>query len=247
MPFPEVFSRAAELGFQGIELFLETPKDAATLDAGELCLLSKQFQIPIYSVHAPSYERYLKEYVLKGLDFVKQTMRKTGLLAAELGAELVVIHPFPVLFQRERSREEFAELLQTTPLEKAHWSIENMPLFLRRGVREPHCLVHWAEFVGFCSDGVKMTLDTTHALSCGRSPLGFYERCAEIVENIHLSDFRKGAQHLPLGEGEWNFREFLRLLQRREYSGVLTLEIYPRRTRDPRFLKHSIQAIRESG
>lgn len=243
-PLPKIFETAKRIGFQGIELYLEYPYDPDRIDAEAIGKIKRKHALPVYSIHAPSYERYLKEYFFHP-SFVQQTMSKTLDLAMQLEAQLVVIHPFPALWQKEKTMERFAELLSTLSADGIRWSVENLPRLSKRLPLEPHCLTNWQEFISFCGNLFTMTLDTTHALSCGKDPLTLFKQCEGIVRNIHFSDFRDGIQHLPLGEGKWDFRSFLKLIRESHYEGVVTLEIYPRRATAKNFLEKSMAAIQQ--
>ena len=81
-----------------------------------------------------------------------------------------------------------------------------------------------------------ITLDTTHLAHSGGDIIEFFEKNKERIINIHLSDYRphllNGSlrpfryKHLPLGKGVLPIEEFIKLLKKENYSGLLTMEIH---------------------
>lgn len=248
LSYPEAMKFAKACGFAAVELYLEYPHDPLRADAQALREQSRRTRLPIYSIHAPSYERFLAPFLLDPVGRATEALCATARLAREIGAEVVVIHPFPALFRQGGSRRRFQQVLESVDWGKVRPSIENLPRLFRSFLSPiPHCLVRESDFRSFCQKfSYEMTLDTTHALSCGQDPTEFFHACKAHVRNLHFSDFQDGRQHLPLGEGSWDYASFLRALKHEGYKGVLTLEIYPKRAKAKNFVEASIQRIHEA-
>lgn len=248
LSYPEAMKLAKRCGFDAVELYLEYPHDPMRVDAQALREQCRRMGLSVYSIHAPSYERYLVPFLLDPVGRSTEALGATARLAREIGAEVVVVHPFPTLFRQAPTRRRFQQVLSCVDWGRVRPSIENLPRLFRSSLSPmPHCLVDVSDFQDFCRRfGYEMTLDTTHALSCGQDPRAFFLACRAHVRNLHFSDFQDGRQHLPPGEGAWDYVSFLRALKQEGYQGVLTLEIYPQRAEAKNFVEQSIERIREA-
>ena len=80
-----------------------------------------------------------------------------------------------------------------------------------------------------------VTFDTTHMAHSGGDIVTFFKHNKDRIVNIHLSDYKSNMlnsslrplrfKHLPLGEGELPIEEFIKLLRKENYKGLLTMEI----------------------
>ncbi len=80
-----------------------------------------------------------------------------------------------------------------------------------------------------------ITLDVCHLGQAGGDIIEFFKENKDRIVNIHLSDYRSSIlnsslrpmryKHLPLGKGTLPIREFIRLLRKENYKGILTMEI----------------------
>lgn len=85
---PEHAFRLASLaGFDGIEVMVT--RDEGTQDAAALLELSRQFDLPILSIHAPVL---LLTHFVWGRD-PQVKLERSAQLASEVGASTVVVHP----------------------------------------------------------------------------------------------------------------------------------------------------------
>ena len=81
-----------------------------------------------------------------------------------------------------------------------------------------------------------ITLDTTHLAHSGGDIVDFFEKNKKRIINIHLSDYRPHIlnstlyamryKHLPLGKGTLPIKEFLTVLKKEHYDGLVTMEIH---------------------
>ena len=71
-----------------------------------------------------------------------------------------------------------------------------------------------------------LTLDTTHLATHGIDIIQTYERLADRVAHVHLSNYN-GREHRLLQDGHLPLADFLRRLNQDGYRGVVTLELQP--------------------
>jgi sugar phosphate isomerase/epimerase len=113
------FESAAELGFDGVELMVWA--ESASQDVGAISQLSRRYDMPVLSVHAPCL---LISQRVWGADPIPKLNRSVQ-AAERLGAQTVVVHP-PFRWQR-RYADGFGE--QVAWLEErsdVHVAVENM-------------------------------------------------------------------------------------------------------------------------
>lgn len=225
LPAEKSFYLAKEFGFSGIEFYLQTPAQLFSISFQEIKKLSEKYKMPVFSIHSPSYERFPLQFLLNRKKIIPRTWKYTLNLAEYLNTEIIVIHPFPCLFGKEKEKEEFEKLLKIINNGKIKICIENMPklLFL-----SPHILITPEEFREFCrKNNCFQTLDVTHCKTEKIEPAEFFERNREYILDIHISDYKSGKQHLPLGEGKIDFEIFFKKLKEENYNGFITLELTP--------------------
>jgi sugar phosphate isomerase/epimerase len=169
--------------------------------------------------------------------------------AAELKAEKVVLHPGHIgglgAFVMDLARGyamKSLERIYTRAVELGvTLCLENMfPRYL--SFVEPEDFQ--AVFDRFPE--LKLTLDTGHAniddTGKGRT-LRFIELFSSRLGHIHMSDNGgKKDDHQPVGKGTVPFRRIVRAVQRAEYDGTVTLEIF---TEDPGELVASRERIKK--
>jgi sugar phosphate isomerase/epimerase len=71
-----------------------------------------------------------------------------------------------------------------------------------------------------------LTLDTTHLATHGLDILQTYERLADRVSHVHLSNYN-GREHRLLQDGHLPLADFLRRLNQDGYGGIIALELQP--------------------
>lgn len=82
------------------------------------------------------------------------------------------------------------------------------------------------KFIDFIyNNDVNITFDTTHCAASKLDIIRTFNKIKDKVKNIHLSDFKNGAEHKILGTGELQLKEFLENLKKEEYKGIITIEL----------------------
>jgi sugar phosphate isomerase/epimerase len=105
--------------------------------------------------------------------------------------------------------------------------VENLPLMGHAGQQILE-IPYYAKDLVYLTKGLEnvgITLDTGHANTIG-SPVNFYDRVRDKVWNIHMHD-NSGEKddHLPLGEGNIDFKAFMKRLKETNYNGYLSVEL----------------------
>ncbi|MCP3876622.1 MAG: sugar phosphate isomerase/epimerase [Desulfobacteraceae bacterium] len=94
---------------------------------------------------------------------------------------------------------------------------------------------HFAQVFNEFSN-LKMTLDTGHANidDPGKKRLyEFIQRFPDRITHVHISDNRGRAdEHLKVGQGNINFKKFIKLLKTSGYNDTMTFEIFSPDTDD---------------
>ena len=217
------FRLAGLAGFDGIEVMVT--EDPVTRDADALLELSRRFQLPILSVHAPVLA--LTQFIW-GLDPL-QKLERTAELALAVGAKTVVVHP-PYRWQArfaQRFHAALDDLAARFPLE---FAVENMfPL-----------VVGPITFQAFAPVAAPkaMTLDFSHAALAGRDSLELAMAAGKRLRHVHLCDGRGSMadgnvdEHLVPGLGTQPVAEVLQYLGHRRWKGSIVAEVATRGAHD---------------
>ncbi len=216
------FRRAAELGYDGVEVFVWT--DTTSQSADQLDQLRQTYQVPVLSVHAPCV---LMTSRVWGTDPLVKLGRSID-LAEELDATVVVTHP-PFVWQRLGGAEFSAAVAELQSRTDVKIAVENMfPSRVRRqeaSVYRPH----WDPLVG---GGHRWyTLDLSHTATAGVDALEELDRMGSKLGHLHLADGSGSAldEHLVPGRGTQPCAEVLEILAEQHFSGAVIVEIGTRR------------------
>lgn len=210
----EAMEMSSRLGFDGIELIMREPLPRTE----SVRSLSKKTGQPVISVHMPFFSSYLP-FCLFSPGKSKSILSMSMEWASRLGAERLVVHPFPSLVMKGAFRRAMVSSAVPKGLKL---SIENMePRFL--GLR-PHCITSPEQQRNFASrNGFGITLDTAHAIKSGLSLPSLIGIFGPLLDNIHLAGCSSGKCHLSLDANIGMFRPFLRSLKG-WYKGDIVLE-----------------------
>lgn len=230
------FQAALESGYDGVEVMCSI--GAQTRDARALRALSKTYEQPILSLHAPTL--FFLQFV-GGLDpFAK--LEATMRLAAELGVPTVVAHP-PFRWQGDYARHFVDHVCILEDKYAVELAVENMYPW-RLGVRE--ALPYFPDHDPTDEDYRHVTIDLSHAATAGDDALSMVKRVGDRLAHLHLTDGNGRTfkdEHLVPGEGTQPAAEILRLLAARAWYGSIVVEIS---TGGGRSLAAKMPAIRRS-
>jgi sugar phosphate isomerase/epimerase len=224
--FPEPtaagFEMAATLGYDGVEVMVWT--DAVSQDAAALKGLSEHYGVPIRSVHAPCL--LVTQRVWSPDPW--ERLRRSAVLAEELGAPIVVVHP-PFTWQRDYARR-FVEGIEElgNAYGAIRFAVENM-FPVRRFGREfvPYAPGYDPTTVGHDA----YTLDVSHCAASRRNVLEMADLMGRQLAHVHLGDGtgEPRDEHLVPGRGNQPCGELLTSLPARGFTGAVAVEVSTRR------------------
>ncbi|WP_433613179.1 sugar phosphate isomerase/epimerase family protein [Dactylosporangium sp. CA-139114] len=224
--FPEPtaagFEMAAQLGYDGVEVMVWS--DAVSQDSGALAGLSKHYNVPVRSVHAPCL--MVTQRVWSPDPW--ERLRRAAELADTLGADTVVVHP-PFAWQRDYARTFSSGLLRLgRQFPGIRFAVENM--FPLRGVgREfvPYAPGWDPTLTGFDA----YTLDLSHCAASRTDVMTLADKMAGNLAHVHLGDGTgKGRdEHLVPGRGSMPCAQLLGSLDSRGFTGSVAVEVGTRK------------------
>lgn len=217
------FRRAAELGYDGVEVFVWT--DTTSQSADELAALIQTYQLPVLSVHSPCV---LMTSRVWSTDPVLKLARSID-LAEKLGAGVVVTHP-PFVWQREAGADFSAVVDELQSRTDVRIAVENMFPARVRGQEISTYRPHWDPSVG---PGHRWyTLDLSHTATAGVDAWAMFERMGDRVTHLHLADGTGSAldEHLVPGRGTQPCGEMLERMADAGFDGSVVVEISTRKS-----------------
>ncbi|WP_040477435.1 sugar phosphate isomerase/epimerase family protein [Longispora albida] len=202
---PAAFEVAASLGYDGVEVMVWT--DSVSQDPAALRGLSAHYDVPVLAIHAPCL--LVTQRVWSPDPW--ERLRRAAVLAEELGAPTVVVHP-PFAWQRDYARafvEGLGRLGRQHP--DVRFAVENM-YPLRMGKREfvPYA-PHWdPTAVGYDA----YTLDLSHCAAAKMDGRDLLAAMGDRMAHLHLGDGTGKAtdEHLVPGRGTQPCAEVLTAL-----------------------------------
>ena len=228
------FELAREAGFDGLEVLVDLRWD--TRQAGYLSTLRDEFGLPVVSVHNPFLR--MKDWEQDPIRRVERTVA----LAEALGAHVVVIH-LPLRFTRLSVKSLFVRATVQLPWlwdgRYARWIVDELPAYQATTpvTIAVECMPHHRT-LGLRVNPFRLndleglarlsclTLDTTHLGTWGVDVLAAYERLADRVAHVHLSNY-DGREHRLPHKGRLPLAQFLACLKADGYGGIVTLEVHP--------------------
>lgn len=216
---------ARDAGFDGVELVLGP--EYLLHSTGSLRRIAREREIPVLSVHPPFYP--LPGWPRRATLVVP----RLATVSREIGADLCVVHtPFLRGFATPRSQRYSAGLRQGIAAGGGEVAVtlESSQYDQRR---ERYLLDDLKTLVDFAMErDCGITFDTCHAGANREDLLACYEIVRPALRNVHLSDVvwkgDKPHTHILPGEGMLPLDEFLAVLTRDGYNGLITMEIHPR-------------------
>lgn len=158
-------------------------------------------------------------------------------LAKDFNANTISLQPGGPLIgttiTRDLAAERFADgLNKVLPLAQSH----NLTLAIEP---EPGLFIETAaEYLEFKNryfpniDAIKMNCDLGHLYCVGEDPATVIRNHPDHIAHVHLEDIGKNRvhQHLTPGKGAINFAEIFHALDSINYTGWVTVELYPYET-----------------
>jgi sugar phosphate isomerase/epimerase len=216
------FRLAKDAGAEGMEIMVTNAPE--TQDLRVLDFLSRRFDLPILSIHAPVL---LLTHGVFGYD-PAQKLERSAELAVMLGADTVVVHPpfrWQVLYAR-RFEKVVHEVADTNGVTVA---VENMFGWAASSINIEAYAPSWNPGQ---LDLPSLTLDFSHAAMQGISALRLAREWGERLSHVHLCDgtspkenFHLFDEHLLPGKGTQPVGETLELLAQTGFRGHVIAEV----------------------
>jgi len=215
------FEIAAALGFDGIEVMVGV--DPVSQDPIALRHLSDYHGVPITAIHAPCL--LITQRVWGSEPWGK--LDRARVVAGELGAAVVVVHP-PFRWQRDYAREFEAALARMHAEYPIAFAVENMYPW-RAGNRQMQAYAPDWDVVD--RDYPAVTLDLSHTSVSHSDALAMVDALGDRLRHLHLADGSgtNRDEHLIPGRGDQPCAAVLEALTRNGFTGNVVLEVNTRR------------------
>jgi sugar phosphate isomerase/epimerase len=231
----------ANVGYEGVEIMCDVPHayppnmDEANINEINKSLTTNKMQVSnlnaftlfgLGDTYHPSWiENEKKDRDLR----IKHTI-DCIYLAEKLGAKNISIEPGgPVNFpnNREKYLELFAagirEILPQAEKKRIKILIEPEPELLLETSNE--FLIFMKHFD---SDYLKLNFDIGHFYCVNEDPGTLIPRLAEYIEHFHMADIKdRRHYHLIPGLGSIDFKTVFESMEKINYNGFVTVELYP--------------------
>ena len=198
-----------------------------------------------YSIHAPYADTNLSTDDDLIREWVLKRIRASIRFASQLNAKCLVIQPGWATAIERFSRGRSWEL----NIRSLHWLmryageygveclLENVPN------PTPYILVTVDDFELFdveMNPPMNYVLDVAHAHLQGEE-FEFIERLGHKIKHVHVSDnWGEQDEHLPLGEGNINWRKVIDALEDVGFNGWIVIESYKQTLKNIEYLKELI-------
>lgn len=223
------FRMARLAGYDGVEIMVTN--DTISQEPGPLLKLAEKYAMPILAIHAPVL--LLTSWVW-GRD-PEAKLRRSGQLAAAVGARSVVVHP-PFRWQADYATG-FERIVRETAAETGvEMAVENMFPW-KVGGRSLKAYAPSPDPLDLDVDA--MTLDFSHASLSGRDSLEMAMAMGDRLRHIHLTDGRNEGdgifdEHLIPGHGTQPVAEVLQYLAGNQWTGQVVAEVITRKAKSER-------------
>lgn len=241
-PLAEAIETIAALGYQGIEIMADRPHawpaDLAAADLAGIRVLLRQHNLQLANLNAftmqPAGDTWHPSWIdpdprrrQERIDHTCRCLR----MAEALGAPHLSTEPggpLPPGMGREEAlsffRAGLAEVAEEAAKRKVRVLLEP----------EPGLLIETGEefasfFAGLDPDLFGLNFDAGHFFCVGEDPANAFRRLRPAIHHVHLEDIGADRMHRHLlpGEGALPLPEFLQTLAETDYSGFITVELYP--------------------
>jgi sugar phosphate isomerase/epimerase len=214
---------AADLGYDGIEVMVWT--DPVSQDAAALARLSDHYGVPVLAIHAPTLLVTQRVWGVAPWPKVERGCE----LAVQLGARAVVVHP-PFRWQREYAAGFVEGVARIGDQYDVVIAVENMYPWR---ARQREVLAYLPSWDPLPQPYRYVTLDLSHSATSGVCGLDQAQVLGDRLAHLHLADGSGSSrdEHLVPGRGGQPCGEVLELLAKRDFPGVVVVEVNTRRAR----------------
>lgn len=211
----EMFQFAKNHGIKGLDYVSSIPNLFTSPEY--ISNLSKKYKVPITSIHQPPYLiPYAPSFLFE---------RMINLVKLFPNVDTYVIHLSSVLNLFQQDPKHILQLAKIAKRNNVILAVEsNTPFFILKYY--PRVTLEPDKFASFCiNNNLKIALDTSHIAAMGGNIVEFYKQYYTHIQIIHLSDYKVGIEHLPLGVGNLPIDSLLNEMKKTHYSNKVYLEI----------------------
>lgn len=212
----ELFSFAKQAGFDGVE-YLASLKDWVKKPQ-HIVDLSEKYNVPVLSIHQPIWSIfYSPSFLIPHMVSLAQDFPSVKITNQHLSAFL---NP---LGSNINGAMQFIESAKEKNIQVSY---ESNPGRFYLSKRYPKATYEFTAFEEYAKQhSLPMTMDTSHIANVGGDIVAFFRRNHKQIKLIHLSDYKDGIEHLPLGTGKLPLKEFLQEIKKAKWNGQITFEI----------------------
>jgi sugar phosphate isomerase/epimerase len=223
------FATAQRLGYDGVEVMVTNDPVSQSIDS--LRRLRDGLEVPILAVHAPCLF-WLNLQRVWGTDPWGKLV-KARMVAEELGASTVVVHP-PFVWQGKYATEFVAGLKRMQDETDIRFAVENMYPWRANAplVGERKVMAYAPGWDPTEDDYPHFTLDLSHSATSRVDTMAMLGRMGSRLAHLHLADGSgsNSDEHLVPGRGAQPCADVLGLLGRNGFDGNVVLEVNTRRS-----------------
>lgn len=164
----------------------------------------------IFSAYDRRFHEALRQY------------RRYSEIAKVLGAKYIIMHggkPNGILTDEEYCERYMA--LKEETLQNGVTVLQENVVNYRSGDIE--FLRSMKEILG---EDAEFCFDIKQSIRCGYPPFELINEFYDNIKHFHISDHSVAGDCLLPGKGKFNFKEFFRLLEEKNYKGSLITEVY---------------------
>lgn len=213
---------ASDLGFQVVELYLQTVGEYHPLFLAELQQRASDLGLTVYALHIDTRHYHFWSDYRRRRDEAASLFAEAVHMAASLGARCIDWHGLTLAEAKsgvsaERFFDVAAALGERAAASGVVLSLENVSWCWMRGPAEVNRVAEAALPIGF-------TFDPFQAAEAQTDPCEVVWAMGDGVTNAHVSDYASGRRHIPVGEGDLDWHAVLSALRATGYGGPLILE-----------------------
>ncbi len=231
----------AKIGYQGIEIMCDYPhvfplpldenkiseiKNQLIINNLEISNLNSFTMFGIDDTYHPSWIEENKDYKKVRVQHTINSLK----LAHKLGAKNISVEPGgPIKDRKNRDKylpifkEGVNEVLPIAEEEKIKILLEPEPGLLLENSHD------FLEFIkDFDSEFIGLNFDIGHFVCVNENPLDLIVKLSDYIHHFHLADINNRIHnHLIPGLGSIDFKTIIKAIDKMDFNGYITVELYP--------------------
>ena len=248
----------AKMGYQGIEIMCDYPHlFPLPLDENKISEIQNQLIINNLEVsNLNSFtlfgigDTYHPSWIEENKDYRKLRVQHTInslKLAHQLDAKNISVEPGgPINDRKNRDKyltifkEGINEVLPTAEEEKIKILIEPEPGLLLENSND------FIQFIkNFDSKFIGLNFDIGHFVCVNENPCDLIDELFDYIHHFHLADINNRIHnHLIPGLGSIDFKTILKVIDKKDFNGYITVELYPYKDNPTHAASQSFQYLK---